>query len=46
MAIETPNFTDSHVMKLMALTPGDMLESRLVMPRAIKAPGTTTAAAP
>ena len=46
MATETPIFTDSHNMKLTALTPGDMLDSRLVMPRAIKAPGTTTAAAP
>ena len=29
-----------------ALTAGDMLESLLVMPRAIKAPGTTAVAAP
>ena len=37
MATETPIFTNSHDMKLTALTPGDMLESRLVMPRAINA---------
>src|SRR5947208_2043019 len=41
MATVTPIFTDSHSMKLAALVPSDRLESRLVMPRAIKAPGTT-----
>ena len=46
MATETAIFTNSHNMKLTALAPGDMLLSRLVMPRAIKAPGTTTVAAP
>lgn len=46
MATETPILTTSHNMKLTALLPGDMLENRLVMPRAIKAPGTTTVAAP
>ena len=46
MAIETAILTISHNMKLTALAPGDMLLSRLVMPRAIKAPGTTTVAAP
>ena len=46
MTTETPIFTISHNMKLTALAPGDTLESRLVMPRAIKAPGTTTTAAP
>ena len=46
MAIETAIFTISHNMKLTALLPGDMLVSRLVMPRAIKAPGNTTVAAP
>ena len=45
MAIETAILTASHNMKLTALAAGDMLESRLVMPRAIKAPGTTTVAA-
>ena len=45
-ATETAIFTISHDMKLTADTPGDMLVSRLVMPRAIKAPGTTTVAAP
>ena len=33
-------------MKLTADAPGAMLDSLLVMPRAIKAPGTTTVAAP
>jgi hypothetical protein len=33
-------------MKLTADVPGAMLLSLLVMPRAIKAPGTTTVAAP
>src|SRR5439155_12910158 len=46
MVTETPIFTISHSMKLTALTPSDILESRLVMPRASKAPGTTTVAAP
>ena len=46
MTTETAILTISHNMKLTALLPGDMLESLLVMPRAIKAPGTTTAAAP
>ncbi len=42
MAIETAILTISHNMKLTALAPGDMLLRRLVMPRAISAPGTTT----
>ena len=46
MATETPILPNSHNMKLTADTPGAMLVSRLVMPRAIKAPGTTTVAAP
>ena len=46
IAIEAPILTISHNMKLTALTPGDMLLKRLVMPRAIKAPGRTTVAAP
>ena len=46
MATETPIFTMLHNMTLTALAPGDTLESGLVMPRAIKAPGTTTTAAP
>jgi len=46
MTTETAILTISHNMKLTALLPGDMLEIRLVMPRAIKAPGTTTVAAP
>jgi hypothetical protein len=41
-----PILTISHNMKLTALAPGDTLDRRLVMPRAIKAPGTTTVAAP
>lgn len=46
IASETPIFTISHNMKLTADAPGAMLESLLVMPRAIKAPGKTTVAAP
>jgi hypothetical protein len=46
IATETPILTISHNMKLTALAPGDTLDRRLVMPRAIKAPGTTTVAAP
>lgn len=46
ISTETAILTDSHNMKLTALTPGDMLLIRLLMPRAIKAPGTTTTAAP
>jgi len=46
ISTETPIFTTSHNMKLTALVPGDALESRLVMPRAISAAGTTTTAAP
>ena len=42
IASDTPIFTISHNMKLTADAPGAMLESLLVMPRAIKAPGTTT----
>ena len=45
-ATDTPIFTDCHNMKLTALAPGDVLLSLLVMPRAIKAPGTTTVTAP
>lgn len=41
-----PNFTNSHSMKLTADTPGFKLVSRLVMPRAIRLLGTTTAMAP
>ena len=46
MVTETPIFANSHNMKLTADTPGARLLSRLVMPRAIKAPGTTTTPAP
>ncbi len=46
MATETAIFTTLHDMTLTALAPGDTLLSRLVMPRAIRAPGTTTTAAP
>ena len=46
MAIETKILTATHTMKLTALAPGDMLESLLVMPRAIKAPGSTATSAP
>ena len=46
MATETKILTATHTMKLTALAPGDTLESLLVMPRAIKAPGTTAVAAP
>jgi len=46
MAIDTPIFTNCHTRKLTALAPGDVLLSLLVMPRAIKAPGNTTVAAP
>ena len=46
MATETAILTNSHNMKLTALLPGPTLESLLVMPRAIKAAGTTTVAAP
>jgi hypothetical protein len=45
-ATDTEIFTNSHNMKLTALAPGFMLDSRLVMPRAIRAAGTTTTAAP
>lgn len=43
---ETEIFSNSHNMKLTALTPGDTLEKRLVMPRAMRAEGPTTTAAP
>lgn len=46
ISTETTILTDSHNMKLTALAPGDMLLIRLLIPRAIKAPGTTTTAAP
>ena len=46
IATVAPIFTNSHNMKLTALLTGDMLDNLLVMPRAINAPGTTTAAAP
>ena len=46
IATETNILTVDHNSTLTALAAGDMLESRLVMPRAIKAPGTTTTAAP
>lgn len=46
MAIETPNFTMLQNMTPTALAPGDTLVRGLVIPRAIKAPGTTTTAAP
>ena len=46
MAIETPIFTRLHTITLTALAPGDTVDIRLVMPRAIKAPGTTAVAAP
>ena len=46
MATEAPIFVDSHNMKLTAPLAGDTLLSRLVMPRAINAPGRATMAAP
>ena len=46
MATEAMIFVDSHNMKLTAPLTGDTLLSRLVMPRAIKAPGRATIAAP
>jgi hypothetical protein len=46
METETPILPNSHNMKLTAETLGDRLESRLVIPRAIKALGTTAQAAP
>ena len=46
ISTETAIFTISHNMKLTALAPGVTLLIRLLMPRAIKAPGTTTTAAP
>lgn len=46
MATETKILTATHTMKLTALAPGDTLESLLVMPRAIKAPGSTATSAP
>lgn len=46
IATETAIFTISHNMKLTALTPAFMLLKRLVIPRAINSPGTTTVAAP
>ncbi len=46
IATETPNFNISQNMKLAALAKGETLLSLLVMPRAIKAPGNTTVAAP
>lgn len=46
MAIETPNFTMLQTITPTALAPGDTLVRGLVIPRAIKAPGTTTTAAP
>ena len=46
MSTDTAIFTNSHDMKLTALLMGDMLESELVMPRAIRAAGNTTVAAP
>jgi|GEM_PF-39809 len=46
MTTETAIFSISHNMKPTALWPGDMLVNRLVMPRAIKTPGTTATAAP
>jgi hypothetical protein len=44
MAIETPNFT--MLQNKTALAPGDTLVRGLLIPRAIKAPGNTTTAAP
>jgi hypothetical protein len=46
ISTETPILPNSHNMKLTAETLGDRLESRLVIPRAIKALGTTAQAAP
>ena len=46
ISTDTPILTVLHNMTLTALLPGDKLESGLVMPRAIKAPGTTVVAAP
>ncbi len=46
IASDTPILTNSHNMKLTADAPGAMLDNLLVMPRAIKAAGNTTVAAP
>ena len=46
MATESAIFANAHHSMLTALTTGDNDESRLVAPRAISAPGTTTIAAP
>jgi len=46
MATETKILTAIHTMKLTALALGDTLESLLVMPRAIKAPGSIATSAP
>ena len=46
MATESAIFTNPHHSMLTALTTGDSDDSRLVAPRAISAPGTTTTAAP
>ena len=45
-ATVAPIFTVSHTMTLTAETAGDKLDSRLVMPRANNAPGTTAVTAP
>src|SRR3954452_18988111 len=46
MTIDSAIFTNPHHSMLTALTTGDSDDSRLVAPRAISAPGTTTTAAP
>ena len=46
MTTESAIFTNPHHSMLTALTTGDSDDSRLVAPRAISAPGTTTTAAP
>src|SRR5664279_1156269 len=46
MATESAILTNPHPSMLTALTTGDSDDSRLVAPRAIRLPGTTTTAAP
>ena len=46
MTIETPIFTVLHSITLKVLLPTDRLDTLLVMPRAIKAPGSTATSAP
>ena len=46
MTTETAIFTVLHNITLMALLPTDRVDTLLVMPRAIKAPGSTAMSAP